>query len=288
MVEKVQSITTSVVDTAATQGKPLTISYLYNSTMRNMNVRTSRRPFNTGAEGASLSLSGEGSGAVNAMFSNHPAAVTARRQLEEIRLAMTMEAATRLVKQDINIDAKPLSKVVDVLKSQEADYYEQVVSSQDLHDIPDGVDLLKETLSKTDGLKNLPAYALGEMVRTPAVTVGGLYDTASHMKATLMGKAYETMMTKPRADMGDSITDAFQNVDAILEDLDFDRNEANQRAVRILAYNQMEMTKENIVSVKSADAKVQQMFETLTPQIVLNLIRENKNPLNMTIDGLNE
>ena len=168
------------------------------------------------------------------------------------------------------------------------DYYEQVVSSQDLHDIPDGVDLLKETLSKTDGLKNLPAYALGEMVRTPAVTVGGLYDTASHMKATLMGKAYETMMTKPRADMGDSITDAFQNVDAILEDLDFDRNEANQRAVRILAYNQMEMTKENIVSVKSADAKVQQMFETLTPQIVLNLIRENKNPLNMTIDGLNE
>lgn len=288
LVEKVQSITTSAVDTAVTQGKPLTISYLYNSTMRNMNVRTSRRPFNTGAEGASLSLSGEGSGSVNAMFSNHPAAVTARRQLEEIRLAMTMEAATRLVKQDINIDAKPLSKVVDALKSQEADYYEQVVSSQDLHDIPDGVDLLKETLSKTDGLKNLPVYALGEMVRTPAVTVGGLYDTASHMKATLMGKAYETMMTKPRADMGDSITDAFQNVDAILEDLDFDRNEANQRAVRILAYNQMEMTKENIVSVKSADAKVQQMFETLTPQIVLNLIRENKNPLNMTIDGLNE
>ena len=288
LVEKVQSITTSAVDTAATQGKPLTISYLYNSTMRNMNVRTSRRPFNTGAEGASLSLSGEGSSAVNAMFSNHPAAVTARRQLEEIRLAMTMEAATRLVKQDINIDAKPLSKVVDALKSQEADYYEQVVSSQDLHDIPDGVDLLKETLSKTDGLKNLPAYALGEMVRTPAITVGGLYDTASHMKATLMGKAYETMMTKPRADMGDSITDAFQNVDAILEDLDFDRNEANQRAVRILAYNQMEMTKENIVSVKSADAKVQQMFETLTPQIVLNLIRENKNPVNMTIDGLNE
>ena len=288
LVEKVQSITTNAVDIAATQGKPLTISYLYNSTMRNMNVRTSRRPFNTGAEGASLSLSGEGSGSVNAMFSNHPAAVTARRQLEEIRLAMTMEAATRLVKQDINIDAKPLSKVVDALKSQEADYYEQVVSSQDLHDIPDGVDLLKETLSKTDGLKNLPAYALGEMVRTPAVTVGGLYDTASHMKATLMGKAYETMMTKPRADMGDSITDAFQNVDAILEDLDFDRNEANQRAVWILAYNQMEMTKENIVSVKSADAKVQQMFETLTPQIVLNLIRENKNPLNMTIDGLNE
>lgn len=288
LVEKVQTITTFAVDAAASQGKPLTISYLYNSTMRNMNARTTRRPINTGAEGASLSLSGESTNAANAMFSNHPAAITARRQLEEIRLAMTMEAATRLVRQDINIDAKPLSQVVDALKSQESEYYDTVVSAQDLHDIPEGVDLLKETLKETDGLKNLPAYALGEMVRQPSITVGGLYDTASHMKATLMGKAYETMMTKPRADMGDSITEAFQNVDAILEDLDYDRNVANQRAVRILAYNQMEITPENITSVKGADAKVQQMFETLTPQIVLNLIRENKNPLNMTIDGLNE
>ena len=95
-------------------------------------------------------------------------------------------------------------------------------------------------------------------------------------------------MTRPRSDMGDSISEAFQNVDAILEDMNLDRNEENQRAVRILAYNEMELNESNIISVKSADAKVQQMFETLTPQIVLNLIRENKNPLNMTIDGLNE
>lgn len=288
LIEKVQSITTFAVDAAASQGKPLTISYLYNSTMRNMNAGKNRRPVNAGAEGASLSLSGESTNAANAMFSNHPAAVTARRQMEEIRLAMTMEAATRLVRQDINIDAKSLSQVVEALKSQESEYYDTVVSAQDLHDIPEGVDLLKETLKETDGLKELPAYALGEMVRQPSITVGGLYDTASHMKAVLMGKAYETMMTRPRADMGDSITDAFQNVDAILEDLDYDRNAANQRAVRILAYNQMDITPENITSVKGADAKVQQMFETLTPQIVLNLIRENKNPLNMTLDGLNE
>ena len=50
----------------------------------------------------------------------------------------------------------------------------------------------------------------------------------------------------------------------------------------------MELNPANIMQVKEADAKVQQLFETLTPQIVLNLIRENKNPLNMTIDGLNQ
>ncbi len=293
LIEKVQAIAAQVVDQAVSQGKPLTISYLYNSSMRSVDVRKMRAPVNRGVEGASLSLSGttqqgyppEGAGVP---LSNNPSAVAARRQLEEIRLAMTMEAAARLVRLDINIDARPLSQIVETLREQENSYYENVVSAHDLHDIPEGMDLLKETLKETDGLKTMPEYALGEMVKMPSITVGGLYDAAVHIKTALAGSAYETMMTRPRSDMGDSITEAFRNVDDILKDMDLDRNEENQRAVRILAYNEMELNKTNITSVKSADAKVQQMFETLTPQIVLNLIRENKNPLNMTIDGLNE
>lgn len=292
LIEKVQAITPQSIDNAVSQGKPLTISYLYNSSMRSVDVRKMRAPVNRGVEGASLSLSGtaekgypEG---VGAPLSNNPSAVAARRQLEEIRLAMTAEAAARLVRQDINIDARPLSKIVEALREQENNYYEKVVSAHDLHDIPEGMDLLKETLKETDGLKTLPEYALGEMVKKPSITVGALYDAAVHIKTALAGNAYETMMTRPRSDMGDFITEAFRNIDDILKDMDLDRNEENQRAVRILAYNEMELNKTNITSVKSADAKVQQMFETLTPQIVLNLIRENKNPLNMTIDGLNE
>lgn len=292
LVEKVQGITARAVDNAVLQGKPLTISYLYNSAMRSMDVRRIRGPVNTGAEGASLSLSGMGQAGSQpesvVPLSTNPNAVAARRQLEEIRFSMTAEAAIRLVKQDINIDARPLSQIVESLRQQENSYYEKVVSAQDLHDIPEGIDLLKETLKETDGLKNLPEYTLGEMIKRPTITVGGLYEAGTKIKAALAGKAYETMMTRPRRDMGDSITEAFQNVDAILEDMNLDRNQENQRAIRILAYNEMELNESNIVSVKTADAKVQQMFETLTPQIVLNLIRENKNPLNMTIDGLNE
>ena len=291
LVEKLHAITSRTVDMAVNQGKPLTISYLYNASMRNVDVKRMRTPVNKGVEGASLSLSGtqenvaDGAGVP---LSSNPIAVSARRQLEEIRLSMTVEAANRLVRQDINIDARPLSHIVEVLRNQENNYYENVVSAHDMHDIPDDIDLVKETLKETDSLKNMPAYALIEAVRRPAITVGGLYEAASHMKATLAGQAYETMMTKPRQDMGDSINEAFQNVDAILTDMNLDINQANQRAIRILAHNQMPLTSDNIANVKAVDAKVNQMFETLTPQIVLNLIRENKNPLNMTIDGLNQ
>lgn len=291
LVEKLQGITPRAVDKAVAQGKPLSISYLYNSSVRSADIARMRTRVNTGVEGASLSLSGAGQEHITEAgmpLSTNPSAVSARRQLEEIRLSMTMEAATRLVKLDINIDAKPLSQIVDALREQENQFYENVVSAHDLHDIPDDMDLLKESIKQTESLKMLPEYTIGEMVKRPAITVGALYETGVRIKASLAGTAYETMMTKPRRDMGDSITDAFQNVDDILSDMGMDRNEENQRAIRILAYNQMELSRGNIASVKSADAKVQQMFETLTPQIVLNLIREGKNPLNMTMDGLNE
>ena len=291
LMEKVQEISDYAIEDAVKQGKPLTIAYLYNNTMRTAGMRRTSPQGNTGAEGAQLSLSSEAQAKYQEAAATgmaNPQAVSAKRQLEEIRLAMTLEAAVRLVNQDIHIDARPLTEVVDALREQENTYYDNIVSAHDLHDIPEGVDLLKETLKETEGLRNLPAYALGEMVKRPTITVGTLYENATRIKAILGAKSYETMMTRPRSDLGDSITEAFQNVDDILKDMDMDRNEENQRAVRILAYNQMELNEENITSVKAADAKVQQMFETLTPQVVLNLIRENKNPLNMTIDGLNE
>lgn len=292
LMEKVNAISDIAIQKAVSQNKLLSVSYLYNVSMRNTEVYGSGQVFNKGVEGASLSLSGIGKAeydeniGTNVLDSKE--SIVARRQLEEIRLSMTMEASIRLVNQDINIDAKPLADLVDLLRAQENKYYENVVSAYDLHDIPDEVDLLKETLKETDALKKLPEYALGTLVQKPTITIGGLYQEATKVKAQLLGKSYETMMTRPRADLGDSMEKAFQNIDDILEDMNLEKNEKNQRAVRILSYNQMELNEQNITNIKAVDLKVQQVFETLTPQIVLRMIREKKNPINMTIDGLNE
>lgn len=292
LMDKVKGITERAVDYTVGKGKPLTLAYLYNYSVRSIDVRRMRGPVTAGADGASLSLSGVGQDGTNPEtalpLSTNPSAVAARRQLEEIRLSMTLDAAIRLVGKDINIDAKPLSKIVEELRNQENQYYDEMISKRELHDIPEGVDLLKETLKETEALKKMPEYVLGEVAKRPMITLGELYESGRNLKYKVAGDAYETMMTKPRRDMGDSITEAFQNVEDILRELDLDRNDENKRAVRILAYNQMDLTEKNIVTVKTADAKVNQMFETLTPQIVLNMIRENKNPLNMTIDGMNE
>ena len=62
----------------------------------------------------------------------------------------------------------------------------------------------------------------------------------------------------------------------------------NQPAVRILAYNRMELTRENILSMKEYDDKVTTLVRELRPQVVAELIRRQENPLEMSLDELGE
>ena len=95
-------------------------------------------------------------------------------------------------------------------------------------------------------------------------------------------------MTSPRSDMGDSIKKAFSNVDDILQDLQLDTSETNRRAVRILAYNNTEITPENIMEVKALDEQMQRAFSNMKPAVTLEMIRRGENPLDMTMEQLNQ
>lgn len=98
---------------------------------------------------------------------------------------------------------------------------------------------------------------------------------------------YETMQTAPRADMGDSIQKAFRNVDDILRDLNFEVSEPNRRAVRILSYNEMPLTEENVQAVKARDEEMQRAFRNMNPAVTMEMIRRGQNPLDMTLEELN-
>lgn len=59
--------------------------------------------------------------------------------------------------------------------------------------------------------------------------------------------------------------------------------EENRRAVRILAYNEMELTEENIREVRKTDMAVQRMFRAMKPATVFEMIKEGHNPLDLTV-----
>ncbi|MBP3487151.1 MAG: hypothetical protein J6K53_02020 [Roseburia sp.] len=214
--------------------------------------------------------------------------LTARRQLEEARLAMTLQANYTLLKKGVQLDTEPLARLVEQLRQAENEYYEHLLKVQGIDASEENVRLFKETTETVGDLKSVPAYVLGMPEAGEAVEVVHRAGKALRDTFERANERYETLMTAPRADLGDSIQKAFRNVDDILTDLGLDTSDANRRAVRILGYNQLEITPEAVAEIKAADEEVQRAFHNLTPATVTEMIRRGVNPLDMNFESLND
>lgn len=227
--------------------------------------------------------------------------IQARRQLEEIRLIMSEAANRQLLRAGISIDTTELSKLVDELKQAEDSLRAALFQGDDAVENESRAVLYEETITKTAELADMPAAVLGKVASgTHGYTLLRIHSEGKELQNELSGQdsnqnkqgkasaAYETLMTAPRKDLGDRISKAFRNVDDILEDMNLETSDANRRAVRILGYNSMEITEDNINAVKEADIKVTGVISRMTPQTTLQMIRERRNPLEMSIDELDE
>lgn len=215
--------------------------------------------------------------------------ITARRQLEELRLVMTAQANYSLLRQGISIETKPLEELVDELKNLEQNYYKNLLASENIDTSDENVSRFEEITRQVTEIKYVPAYVLGTK-EADVSTIHGVHEAGTALKDSFerANERYETLMTAPRADLGDSIQKAFRNVDDILADLELDNSEENRRAVRILGYNGLEITQESVAEMKAADEEVQRAFKNMTPSVVMEMIRRGINPLQMDFAELNQ
>ncbi len=218
-------------------------------------------------------------------------AVRAQRQMEEIRLKMTLEAASRLEKKGISIETQKLEKVVEELRKLEESYYRKMLSEAEVPTTEEAVETLKNTTQALEQLRYAPASVIGAtLTERSAQTIPGLLTEGMKLQTEYAkaGTAYETLMTVPNAEYGDSIRKAFANMDSLLDELNIDNTEQNKRAVRILGYNQMEITPDAIEQVKAYDTEVSTMIKNLHPAVTVRMIKDGINPLNITISELND
>ena len=217
--------------------------------------------------------------------------IEARRQMEEIRLVMTQEANRQLLKNGYQIDTTELSQLVEALKATEANIKAALFQGETEQVNEQRAVWYEDTLTLTKELAAMPAALSGKISasKTP-FTLEALHQEGSILQSKYdkAGESYEALMTAPRKDMGDSIQKAFRNVDDILQDLGLETNDSNRRAVRILGYNNMGITQDNIQSVKEADMQVTGVIRRMTPAVTLQMIREQINPLDMNLDELEE
>lgn len=230
---------------------------------------------------------------VNAAYYDTAASQTARLQLEEVRLKMTVEANKQLLDSGFSIDTAPMEQLIERLKGllgQQADEAAGQAVDEHTHvSATSSKAIFEMSLSRISIIRTAPADLVGKMSSEfETATLGKISEEAAKltMKFKAASQGYEELMTAPRADLGDSIKKAFRNVDDILQDLGKELNDENRRAVRILGYNIMEINEENFEKVRSWDQKLKSTIDRLKPGAVLDLIREGKNPLGMTIEEL--
>ncbi|RKJ47222.1 hypothetical protein D7X98_02815 [bacterium 1XD8-76] len=215
--------------------------------------------------------------------------LTARRQLEEVRLRMTIEANVKLLRSGFQIDTAPMEELIERLRTAEEMLTEQ------------GIPQTAEVMEKIDGLRAMPAATLSYVVsREISFTIEALHEKGSELQSefaradseqvrreTARGR-YETMQTEVRADLGDSIRKAFRNVDDILTDMNREPSEENRRAVRMLGYNRLEISEENLDRALEVDRKVQSLFRDMKPGRVLQMIRDGVDVLHTDIGQLDD
>ena len=252
--------------------------------------------------------------------------VTALRQLEEIRLSMTQSVAVRMLSVDINIDTRELAQVVAKLRNAEEQLMQEMFAKQGVAPTEENKAIYQQMQADLQTIGAAPAARLGVLAGTDApqsVTVHGfaklvqeenqIGGQAGDMQRRMsdnnvpdgmadittqtirrsadfaaMERGYEALGTAPRADMGDSIRKAFLNIEDILTDMDLPVDEEHTRAVQILGYNRMEITEENIAQIIEHDRAVNDMLAACHPNAVLSMIRDGINPLDMTVDELNQ
>lgn len=213
--------------------------------------------------------------------------LTARRQLEEVRLRMTVEANIKLLRSGFQIDTAPMEQLIERLRTAE-----ETLAGQGIFDAA-------QTSEKIREMRTMPMAALGFVVsREISFTIEALHEKGSELQGEFeradaeqvkreeAGRRYETMQTEVRPDLGDSMRKAFRNVDDILADMNREPSEENRRAVRMLGYNQLEISEENLNRALEIDGKVQRLFRDMKPGRVLQMIRDGVDVLHTDIEEL--
>lgn len=210
-----------------------------------------------------------------------------RKKMQDICQKMSYESFFVMLKAGIHVEIlsmDELSVQVDRHESRKAEVF-----FSEYH--KEKIDLFQASMDALERMKAVPSLVLGKVISGEVeftvkdISAKGGALTARYGEAE---KLYQAVGTEVRSDLGDSIREAFSSSYGLLGELGVEETEASRRAVRILGYNSMEITKENVLQVEALDGQIGKLFRNFTPQAVAYIIEHEINPLETDIAQLNE
>lgn len=216
-----------------------------------------------------------------------------RGVLEQVRLQMTAEVNVKLLESGFSIDTAPIEELLQAIRSAVKTVAEAYFPNQ-----TDPVPLYENWNQTNETIRELPympAKLIGSLMGDAAGNVSDksleeICDRGAVLKQQYerANETYEELGTAPRRDLGDRLEKAFQNVDSLAKELGLEPTPQVCRSIRILGYNRMEVSVDNVTRVMEADEAVQNLIQKMTPAATLKMIRDGIHPLETSLEELNQ
>ena len=212
-----------------------------------------------------------------------PKLLQAKKTILEARVVMSSASLLKIQSLGVDIKSVAIDELVEEIENIQQKIAEEFLESVGANPTAENKELLLNTTIAVNGIR----YASISMVAAVSVETDTL-ETVSKTALTYGITSYEKVGTEVRRDLGDSINKAFENVDNLLEQIEMEVSEINRKAVRILGYNSMDVTVENVEKMAEAATEIEYLVKNLTPKAASYLISNNINPMDTDIKTLNK
>ena len=214
------------------------------------------------------------------------AAITAKRELAEIQLKLTMQAAARLAHKNIDINTMPLREALAHLRRVESEMHREKLALMGAEPTNENVRIMDTLYQRLAEMNPLTNNVFGGLLhRTTAFTVTGIHEAVTAAVARA-AQGYDVFATVPNPKYGDAFAQVKGQFAPLLDELGIEPTAQNIKAASILSKNEIDVTAERVAEVQLLDAKIDYAQNKLHPNIAASLIKEGFNPMDMHIDEL--
>jgi len=203
-------------------------------------------------------------------------------QLAEARLAMSYEANLALIDTELEMDLDPQIEALKQLRDKEKELMTALRELGRNFDTPQNREALRDTFKSIFTLPFISFADFGDIARNRELA------TLEGLENLIASRKYDANATVVSLKHGDTFGKLAEQFAPLLRQMGLSDDAHNIRAAKILTMNNMDINAENLLQIKTIDAKIADVQNKLHPRMAAQMIADGHAPSAMHVDEILE
>ncbi|MCL2573739.1 MAG: DUF6240 domain-containing protein [Defluviitaleaceae bacterium] len=216
--------------------------------------------------------------------SNEQKYIDHQLEMAEARLAMSYEANLALMNTDLEIDLDPQIEALKQLREREAELLAALRELGKEHNTAENQRTILDTFKSVLTLPFASFIDFGAIAQNRA----DLDFTLQGLESLIASRKYDKNATVASMKHGDTFNKLAEQFAPLLRQMGLSDDIHSVRAAKILTMNNMDINAENLLQIKTIDAKIADVQNKLHPRMVAQMIADGHNPSALHVDELLE